>query len=60
VLDGVRHRLAEHHLGNPGLPLASVAARLGFADQSAFQHAFKRWSGQSPGEFRRRLTGGAG
>lgn len=57
VLDRVRHRLAEHHLGNPGLPLSTVAARLGFADQSAFQHAFKRWSGQSPGEFRRRLTG---
>ncbi len=57
VLDRVRHRMAEHHLGNMGLPLATVAARLGFADQSAFQHAFKRWSGQSPGQFRRRLTG---
>lgn len=59
VLDRVRHRLAEHHLGNLATPLSSVAAKLGFADQSAFQHAFKRWSGQSPGEFRRRLTGAA-
>lgn len=57
VLDRVRHRMAEHHLGNLGLPLATVSARLGFADQSAFQHAFKRWTGQSPGEFRRRLSG---
>lgn len=57
VLDRVRHRLAEHHLGNPALALSDVSARLGFADQSAFQHAFKRWSGQSPGEFRRRLLG---
>ena len=57
VLDGVRHRMAEHHLGNLSLPLSEVSARLGFSDQSAFQHAFKRWSGQSPGEFRRRLTG---
>lgn len=55
VLDRVRYRLAELHLGNPALSLSDVAARLGFAEQSAFQHAFKRWSGQSPGDYRRRL-----
>lgn len=56
LLDRVRHRLAEHHLSNPSLSLATVAARLGFSDQSAFQHAYKRWTGQAPGEFRRRMS----
>lgn len=56
VLDRVRHRQAEHHLRNPALSLTEVAALLGFSDQSAFQHAFKRWTGASPGEYRRRLT----
>lgn len=54
VLDRVRHRQAEHHLRNPSLSLTEVAALLGFSDQSAFQHAFKRWTGASPGS-----TGGA-
>lgn len=54
VLDRVRYRQAERHLSDPALTLAEVAVRLGFADQSSFQHAFKRWSGASPGEWRRR------
>lgn len=54
VLDRVRHRQAERHLRNPALSLADVAALLGFADQSGFQHAFKRWAGISPGDYRRR------
>lgn len=54
VLDRVRCRQAERLLRNPRLPLAEVAGQLGFADQSGFQHAFKRWTGASPGEWRRR------
>lgn len=53
LLDRVRCRLAEQHLRNPALSLTEVAMMLGFADQSAFQHAFKRWKGLSPGEYRR-------
>jgi AraC-like DNA-binding protein len=53
LLERVRCRLAEQHLRNPALSLTEVAMMLGFADQSAFQHAFKRWKGMSPGEFRR-------
>ncbi|HEX5371723.1 MAG TPA: AraC family transcriptional regulator ligand-binding domain-containing protein [Aquabacterium sp.] len=56
LLDRVRHRQAERHLRNPDLTLAEVAALLGFSDQSAFQHAFKRWTGASPGDYRRRLA----
>lgn len=56
VLDRVRCRQAERLLGDPARSLAEVAALLGFSDQSGFQHAFKRWKGTSPGEWRRRLA----
>jgi AraC-like DNA-binding protein len=56
VLDRVRHRQAERHLRNPALSLADVADLLGFSNQSSFQHAFKRWAGVAPGDYRRRLT----
>src|SRR5262249_12373979 len=34
------------------LPLAEVAARAGFSDQSQFSHHFKRLIGVTPGQFR--------
>ncbi|WP_157218361.1 AraC family transcriptional regulator [Flavisphingomonas formosensis] len=33
--------------------VAALAARLGFADTGSFRHAFKRWTGRSPGRHRR-------
>ncbi|MGB1140499.1 MAG: helix-turn-helix domain-containing protein [Halioglobus sp.] len=32
-----------------------VADYLGFNDQSAMQHAFRRWQGMTPGQYRRRM-----
>ena len=34
--------------------LSDVADYLGFNDQSALQHAFRRWQGMPPGEYRKR------
>jgi AraC-like DNA-binding protein len=53
LLDNVRRRQAERLLRDPRQTLHDIALSLGFADQSAFQRAFKRWCGQSPGEYRR-------
>jgi AraC family transcriptional regulator len=39
--------------GNDELPLAEVAALVGFSDQSQLTHHFKRLAGATPGQFRR-------
>ncbi len=52
VLDRVRQQLATAYLGDERLSLAEVAFLLGFADQSAFNHAFRKWTGDAPKRFR--------
>jgi AraC family transcriptional regulator len=43
---------------NSRLPLADIAARCGFGDQSALNRTFKRIHGYTPGIWRRRTTRG--
>jgi AraC-like DNA-binding protein len=52
LLDRVRQEIAIDSLGDPDLSLCDVAFLLGFAEQSAFNHAFKRWTGSSPRQYR--------
>jgi len=40
-------------LSNPRYSVAEVAFLLGFAELSSFYRAFKRWTGQTPVDFRR-------
>lgn len=54
VLDEVRGELALQLIGDTSLSLNDMADYLGFNDQSALQHAFKRWHGTTPGRYRRR------
>jgi AraC-like DNA-binding protein len=53
VLDEVRKRLALQYLSSTQLPLQEIAFLLGFSDPSNFRRAFKKWTGKSPGEYRR-------
>lgn len=53
LLDEVRRELARELVVKPELTLSEVADYLGFNDQSAFQHAFQRWEGITPGKFRK-------
>jgi AraC-like DNA-binding protein len=46
-------RRAEELLGR-GVPLSEVADELGFCDQSHFTRVFKRRTGETPGEYRKR------
>ena len=52
VLDGARRTLAERHLAAPGATVAQVGFLLGFSEPSAFQRAFRRWTGATPGAWR--------
>jgi AraC-like DNA-binding protein len=58
LLDGARHTLAKRQLAESRASLTDIALALGFTNQCAFQHAFKRWTGITPGEWRRRHGGG--
>jgi len=52
LLDEVRKQLAERHLAEGGPTISEVAFLLGFSDVRAFARAFRRWTGQSPTEYR--------
>ena len=52
VVDRARREVAESLLNLPDHTLAEVAYLTGFSDQTAFQRAFKRWSGKTPLAFR--------
>ena len=55
LLDDTRRELAEQYLGRLQLSLAQAAYLLGFADQSSFFRACKRWFDISPGQYRSQL-----
>jgi AraC-like DNA-binding protein len=56
VLDAMRFRAAKSYLAQGDIAGTEVAYLLGFAEQSSFHRAFKRWSGQTPTEYRRRMA----
>jgi AraC-like DNA-binding protein len=53
VLDEVRFDVARQLLEHTRAPISEVAAALCYAEVSAFMHAFRRWTGTTPGQWRR-------
>ena len=53
LVDDVRLGMARRHLVDPQMTLTDAAFLLGYSDLSAFSRAFRRWTGQSPQEYRR-------
>lgn len=53
LLTRARIRTATDLLRHTDLPVAEIALRCGFGDQSTFQRAFRRSAGTTPGRFRK-------
>jgi AraC-like DNA-binding protein len=53
VLDDLRKSIALQYVAGRDLPLSDVALLLGFSETTVFHRAFRRWTGQTPLEYRR-------
>jgi AraC-like DNA-binding protein len=56
VLEGLRSGLAKRYLADKDLSISEVAWLLGYREVSAFTHACRRWTGQTPRDIRSRIA----
>jgi AraC-like DNA-binding protein len=54
LADGVRFQVARELLLDTRMSVGEIAASLHYGDASAFTHAFRRWSGHAPSDWRQR------
>ena len=52
ILEELRAALARRYLKDRELPISEIAWLLGYREISSFTHAFKRWTGMNPRQFR--------
>jgi AraC-like DNA-binding protein len=52
LLDGVKKKQAQYFLGQTDMSIVHIAFFLGYSEQSAFNRAFKKWTGCTPREYR--------
>jgi AraC-like DNA-binding protein len=52
ILERLRRSLAARYLADDRMSVQQIAWLLGYAEVGAFNHAFKRWTGTSPGRAR--------
>lgn len=53
LLDELRGQVAMKYIRETVLTNEDIAFALGFSDAANFRHAFRRWTGKTPSEFRR-------
>jgi AraC-like DNA-binding protein len=52
LVDEIRRAQALEYIGSSGLTCEQIAAKLGFRDARSFRRAFKRWTGETPNDYR--------
>jgi AraC-like DNA-binding protein len=52
ILDELRKALAKRYLDEHELQVSEIAWLLGYQEVSSLTHAFKRWTGMTPRQFR--------
>lgn len=52
LLDELRFERAKQLLAEQQMPIYRIAETLGFSETASFRHAFQRWSGVAPSQFR--------
>lgn len=57
IVDEMRQQLAIAYMRDTRLTFSEIAYVLGFSTPGAFQRAFKRWSGKTPGDVRKGMLG---
>jgi len=57
LLEDTRRQLAFDYLRQSRCSVSEVCYRLGFNEPSSFNRAFRRWTGQTPGQWRQRELG---
>lgn len=54
LMADIRYDKARNLLRTSECPVAEISRELGYSNVQNFHHAFQRWSGQTPGEYRNR------
>lgn len=57
LLERTRQQLAQAYLADSALQLGEIALLLGYSEQSAFNRAWRQWTGTTPLQWRRRHAG---
>ena len=52
ILDDVRCNLAKEYLSTTKLSIDDISELVGFSEAANFRHAFRRWTGSTPAQFR--------
>ncbi len=55
ILDHVRFHLARHYLASTQMSVEEISERIGFSDSANFRCAFRKWSGNSPRQYRQQV-----
>jgi AraC-like DNA-binding protein len=57
LIEEMRRELSIRYLQQPDMSISDVAYLLGFAEPSTFHRAFRKWTGVTPGDFKKKALG---